>query len=834
MSGTLLSGQTIVYKNSLATLYTGTAYDNAAVNFNGNDAVALYKISTASYADIFGTIGEDPGTAWTNGTYSTLDKTLVRKETITGGVTINPLPGFPTLGTEWDQYPTDDVSHLGSHTFSGGTVTYLLSNHDVGNVTSFDVTGLDPNTLYHYVVRAYYTTINSPNSNVINVTTNPATVLTVTTEAPTAITSTTATGNGTIVALGSSATTARGFYWDLAANADPDINDFKAEETGSFTTGTFTGSIALLNSNTSYKVRAYATDALGTTYGAVQTFTTLKAEPSNDATNFAAGTTTTTTIPLTWTDATGTVLPDAYLIKGSSISFADITDPIDGTPEVNSLLVQNVNQGAGAFTFIGLNPGTPYYFKIYSYSNSGAAIDYKLGTAPTATATTIALPSGALLYEYFNYTVPGNIGGNTAASGTSNNNWTTHSNSQAGTIDVLTGSLSYNGLIASEGNKVLLPGNNTTTTRDVNRAIPSNTNTVMYYSALINVLDNSQLNAAFIDNGYFMHFSTLSGASAGSLFSRIYIRSSNAGYRLGIQNTSQTTPSPTEFGTDLAFGTTYLVVVKYDFNGTSPDIATLWVDPSSLGGTEPAGGVANSTGTTTGISTFGAICLRNASATPRAEIDEIRVGSTWADVTPAGTASKTLSLKLYLEGLYAGGGVMNQALGAGYVPQFGPGIADQVIVELHADGNYANIVYSSGLVNLSTGGIVTVSDIPSGLSSSYYITIRHRNSIQTTSAAAVSFAGAGPFAYDFSTAASQAYMDVLGNWGGLGVYVIYGGDVNQDNIVDTGDMNPVENQSTAVAEGYWPEDVNGDGIVDTGDMNIVENNSTAVIQFFEP
>ena len=96
LSGTLQSGQTIVYENSLATIYLGPAYFNSAVNFNGNDAVAIYKISTASYTDIFGTIGQDPGAlGWVNGSYSTVDKTLVRKATVTGGVTTNPPPGFP-------------------------------------------------------------------------------------------------------------------------------------------------------------------------------------------------------------------------------------------------------------------------------------------------------------------------------------------------------------------------------------------------------------------------------------------------------------------------------------------------------------------------------------------------------------------------------------------------------------------------------------------------------------------------------------------------------------------------------------------------------------------
>ncbi|NCC92083.1 MAG: hypothetical protein EOM10_02180, partial [Opitutae bacterium] len=115
LSGTLADGAVKVYQNASATVYPGE--DNAAVNFNGDDAVALYKISAAAYVDIVGCIGEDPGTEWTDGTRSTLNKTLVRKSTITEGVSANPASGFPTLTTEWDSFPQDTVEYLGSHEF---------------------------------------------------------------------------------------------------------------------------------------------------------------------------------------------------------------------------------------------------------------------------------------------------------------------------------------------------------------------------------------------------------------------------------------------------------------------------------------------------------------------------------------------------------------------------------------------------------------------------------------------------------------------------------------------------------------------------------------------
>jgi hypothetical protein len=73
LTGSLASNSSIIYENSGESLgVSGTV--NAACNFNGDDAVALYKVSTASYVDIFGRIGEDPGTAWTSGSLTILTR----------------------------------------------------------------------------------------------------------------------------------------------------------------------------------------------------------------------------------------------------------------------------------------------------------------------------------------------------------------------------------------------------------------------------------------------------------------------------------------------------------------------------------------------------------------------------------------------------------------------------------------------------------------------------------------------------------------------------------------------------------------------------------------
>ncbi|SDB81685.1 T9SS type A sorting domain-containing protein [Williamwhitmania taraxaci] len=265
----------------------------------------------------------------------------------------------------------------------------------------------------------------------------------------------------------------------------------------------------------------------------------------------------------------------------------------------------------------------------------------KLKTLLTTTLTSLMLVttviSGmgqAIFTETFNYATPAYVGGNGAA-GTTSNGWTTHSVTagQTTTVDIQDGSLSYSGLAASVGNKVLLFSNANATSRDINAGFTTSSANAMYFSAIVNIVDNSQINTT---GDYFMAFGATSGTSVTSLGGRLGIRSTNTGanFRFCIQNISTGTTTYTDYATDLTYGTSYLVVVKFD-RSTTPTTATLWVNPTTLGGSEPAGSVFNNSGTAS-FTAFTSIMLRNSSTTPKAEIDEIRVGTTFADVTPVG------------------------------------------------------------------------------------------------------------------------------------------------------------------------------------------------------
>lgn len=120
LSGSLGANTTIVYRNSSATIYTGTTTVLSSVNFNGDDAMALFKISTSSFVDIVGNIGCDPGSAWTSGSFTTVDKTIVRNSSVCVGITTDDGTSCPfgTLATEWTQSNQDVVSNLGSHSMS--------------------------------------------------------------------------------------------------------------------------------------------------------------------------------------------------------------------------------------------------------------------------------------------------------------------------------------------------------------------------------------------------------------------------------------------------------------------------------------------------------------------------------------------------------------------------------------------------------------------------------------------------------------------------------------------------------------------------------------------
>ncbi len=423
LSGTLANNDVYVIANTQADPIILALADvtSAVANYNGDDALALWNEITASYSDIFGRIGEDPGTLWGSDPMVTAEKTLVRKSSVASGVTSNPAAGFPSLATEWDSYVQDTFSYLGSHTYGSKAISYVpgYQDLDVGNVTSYLVTGLGESTDYHYQVRAVNLHGTSANSNEIDVTTTSSTAPVIyashtfdqfnsTEGSPSAtqhyyLSSANLTTNITItVPEGFELSTDGGntYYAGSASVASSFSGNIYLRLTG--IAGTYSGNIGH-TSNGAMPVNLYVSGIV--TSGSIIT-------PTIQASNIT-GYPGYTSITLDWTPGNGTY----RLVKiNTANSFAN---PADGTVYTTNTYYtgsgeQVVYNGSTEYiegtpyngvTVTNLTPNTIYWFRVYEYNGTGIDSKYLTTTAtnnPKSVTTTTSAGSGyyASIYGY--------------------------------------------------------------------------------------------------------------------------------------------------------------------------------------------------------------------------------------------------------------------------------------------------------------------------------------------------------------------------------------------------------------------------------------------------
>lgn len=184
-------------------------------------------------------------------TITTIDSTAITQTSASSGGNITNDGGadITTRGVCWST--TASPTTADSKT-TDGTGTGLFTS---------SLTSLTGNTTYY--VRAY--AINSAGTsygNEVSFKTSPV-LPTVTTTAISYITQTTASSGGNATSDGGASITARGVCWSTTAT--PTIADSKTSD--GTETGAFTSSLTGLTGNTTYYVRAFATNSIGTSYG---------------------------------------------------------------------------------------------------------------------------------------------------------------------------------------------------------------------------------------------------------------------------------------------------------------------------------------------------------------------------------------------------------------------------------------------------------------------------------------------------------------------------------------------------------------------------------------
>nr|HPI55551.1 hypothetical protein [Chitinophagaceae bacterium] len=178
-------------------------------------------------------------------------------------------------------------------------------------------------------------------------------------------------------------------------------------------------------------------------------------------------------------------------------------------------------------------------------------------------------------------------------------------------------------------------------------------------------------------------------------------------------------------------------------------------------------------------------------------------------------------LKMFLQGYYEGASMMKSVLQNQGVA-VNSALTDTVTIELHDTIAPFGIAYSfTGI--LATNGIVMCSFPVACNGHSYNVVVRQRNSLETWSAAPLLMSEGA--AFDFSTAASQAYgnnqIEIE-----PGVFAIYSGDLNQDGFIDSFDFPALDTDIFNGVNGvYVNTDLNGDGFVDSFDFPVFDANS---------
>ena len=269
-------------------------------------------------------------------------------------------------------------------------------------------------------------------------------------------------------------------------------------------------------------------------------------------------------------------------------------------------------------------------------SVTGSNLSFDLQLLATRSGQSIA-------YEPFDFVTGAGLIGQTNAAGQW---WSQAGPDSANQPTNIPGSLAVTGLASPFANGVTFGGLGTSARLNLNTNTSSGT---WFYSFAFRLPDITGISPSGI---FWAGFNISTGpqtVTPTTVGTRLYTRAAAGGFNIGMSKNSSTS---TDWVWDSrVFDTNQLlfVVGSYIFNSvsSSDDLAQLWINPApeSFGATSPPPAtLTNSAGSD--LSQLASFILFNRSVAEPAVIlaDELRIGSTWASVTPSSAAPPSLSV----------------------------------------------------------------------------------------------------------------------------------------------------------------------------------------------
>ncbi|HRW95002.1 MAG TPA: BACON domain-containing carbohydrate-binding protein [Bacteroidales bacterium] len=181
------------------------------------------------------------------------------------------------------------------------------------------------------------------------------------TSAASNITTTSMSSGGTVTSDGGAPVTSRGICWSTSGSPSIDLSTKTNDGSG---LGSFTSSLNGLSPNTTYYIRAYATNEAGTSYGTQVSATTLAA-------NALLTTTQATAITSYGAVTGGNITNDG----GANITSRGVCWSTSVNPTADMATRTQDGSGSGVFTstLTGLASRTTYYIRAYAVNAAGTA-----------------------------------------------------------------------------------------------------------------------------------------------------------------------------------------------------------------------------------------------------------------------------------------------------------------------------------------------------------------------------------------------------------------------------------------------------------------------------